>query len=139
MPRIRNTHFIGKPAHEFEHALPFRKDNDLTRFVLQEIGQNIFEFFQFRTDAAFGVENGGRIAQHAHTSQIHLQNLEFLRRQWALLSLRNKDRRFVVVIVISQLLLRLHAHKEVLHRAAGKLRFHVFLATPQHNVFQASV
>ena len=68
-------------AHQGQHALPFREHDHLAVRIGEQFGQHPLELLQLRADAAGGIEDERRVAQHPHAGEQPLQPLELLLRQ----------------------------------------------------------
>ena len=98
----------------------------------KKVGQDALELLELGADAAGRIEDGRRVADHAHAGEQLLQTLEFGLRQRALLRLGDEPRRGCVIVLVAKLLLLGHRDEECLDGAARQLRLDVRLAPAQH-------
>ena len=85
MPGALGAHLCRQFPHQIEHADPFREHDELALAVFEQLSQHAFQLFQLGTHPAVGVEDGRRVADHAHAGEILLETIELLLGQWTAL------------------------------------------------------
>ena len=125
MPGVIHAHFVGQFTNHRQHPHPFGKDDDLARGLFQQLGKHAFEFFKLGADTALGIENGRRVADHAHAGEILLHAVEFFLGQRAALGYGGKPLRQIFIIAIATRLFFDHGHEESLLRATRQLTFDI--------------
>ena len=134
VPGRLHPHLGGELAHQLEHALPLREHDDLAVGLLQQIAEDAFQLLELGADAAGGIEDRRRVADHAHAGEQHHQLVELGRQQRPLLRLRDERAAGLLgVLLVAQPLLLDHRHEVVLDRAAGQLGLDVGLAAAEHH------
>ena len=102
----------------------------------EQFGQHPLEFLELRADAAGGIEDERRVAQHPHACEQPLQPFELLLRQRPPLGDVDQTRGLPLELVVAQALLVGHADQVVRDGAAGQFGLHVALAPAEHHRLQ---
>ena len=83
MPGDVQVHLPRQLAHQLQHADPFREDDDLAVRLGDQVREHAFQLLELGADPAVGIEDVGRVAEHAHAGQPLLQAVELLAGQAA--------------------------------------------------------
>ena len=81
VPRRLDAHLARQLAHHLQHALPLGEHDHLAVRLLEQVAEHALQLLELRADAAGGIEDRRRVADHAHAGEQHLQPLELLRQQ----------------------------------------------------------
>ena len=139
VPGAIEAHLRRQFPHQLQHPHPFGKHDNLALAVFEQLFQHAFQLFELGAYPAVGVENGRRIADHAHAGEILLKLLELLLGQRAALGDGGEPAGQILVVGVARGLLMRHRDKEALDRAAGQFLLHVALAPAQHDAAKAAV